>query len=536
MKDLSTIISGMKTDQPDQERLDLVLTDFRGYAERFLREEEVSPAFITALQAGTEMKMWGDGACYPNGLVWFGGKENTDQLRNQPMGHPGEYLKMRDDTEATGEFIGKLLDRGKLYYGTSHWNQDGETATSEYVVWLYRHCEYEPFKRNVEKSVITLLEAELERSFPDPDYREWRKRVKQQRRLQARRRKEYAPAESSDLDHYASLFSSDNLNSAVWRAGLSNPARAEDKAMAAEFKEEMAKTMRWITHGIRYQAVNFTTASAEFRQRFDAWHQENEARQNAEQEWSKRMNRVIGLLEVVGQVGKPDNAFNRLYSQLEEKARGRWMYYAPNVQTDYFSSTTNLYNLLLTALSAIQSDGRLEDFWQTQIKEDTNVTGALTAIGGYLNALSIQGRESLVCPVLQAVQERKKNPPHDPQREATERSDKSNLNFVGRYLSFSRILNTLDWTYSFDPNKLIFDALETVVEEEDRTFVLGFRSATARAEKKNSVRYSPLTDEYRGIHRLEKVTKRYIAGLERRKEGEQKQQARGVQNSEEDDQ
>lgn len=511
MSDLSTTISETET-----AGLDIVLADFRSYAEQFLREEEVSPAFITALQAGTEMKMWGDGVCYPNGLVWFGEKENTNQAINQPVGHPEDYLLMRDNADATAEFVGKLLDRGKLYYGTSHWNQDGETDTSEYVVWLYQHCEYEPFKRNLEKSVITHLEAELERSFPDPDYKESRNRVKQKRR-QARRRRTQYHEKSSDLDNYASLFSSDTLDSALWRAGLSNPTRAEDKAMAIEFKEEMAKTLCWITWGTRYQAVNFKNASVEFKRRFDAWHTENEARHDAEQEWSKGMNRVIGLLEVVGRVGKPDNAFNGLYGLLEEKARGRWMYYAPMVQTDYFSSTDNLHQLLLTALSAIQSDGRLEDFWRTQIKEDANITGALTAIGGYLNALSVKGRELLVSPVLQMVQERKNNPPYDPRRKATDQCGKGNfMDFVGRYLACSRILKTLDRTYLFDQNKLSFDALEKMVEEEDGTFVLEFQSATARTEKKNSVRYSPQTDEYRGLHRLEKVTKEYISGLERR--------------------
>ena len=38
MSDLSTTISGMKTDQPDHDQLDLVLADFRSYAAQFLRE------------------------------------------------------------------------------------------------------------------------------------------------------------------------------------------------------------------------------------------------------------------------------------------------------------------------------------------------------------------------------------------------------------------------------------------------------------------------------------------------------------------
>ena len=480
-----------------QDTLDVALADFKKYSEKCVRR--IEPEQREKLFHDGSVGRHSGNLLYENGLIWWGGVEGHD---HQPIASPTDYTEIRDERRGVEDFVERILDRGKIYFGTSYWNQDGETNTAEYVAWLYRNCEYTPFKRNLEEAVISLLKREMGRDFPVPDYEEGM--------IEARQR--FDRLYRGQPNCLGNLFSTDNLQGALWRAGLENPQTREDKEMADRFNQELTKTLREITHGARYQAVHFSKASPRFKKDFTEWHLHKEARKNAEEKWSPTLNLAVGLLEVVAKVGRHDNAFQELGDILEEKAREKWMYHAPNVQLGWGIYPVNSYNTLLTALGKVQSGSQLDGFWLAGIEEDPNLHGVFAAIHGYLSSYSTRGLPPPISTVLKSVKKRGEKTLEDEARVAT--NDRLNgftlLTVLGNHLAHYTNHKELGFIHDLNPKRLIFSGVKDVKKDEEGNYHFQWERFTTRGQAAVQTRYNPTTEKYVGLARLRESTTRYI--------------------------
>ena len=93
-------------------------------------------------------------------ISWYYGPEGEEE---RPIGKPDDYLPIRDNYDSLRSFMSVMLDKGRVYYGIGHWNQDGETDCADYLTWLYQHSQDDLFKKNFECSVTCLLKEEADK-------------------------------------------------------------------------------------------------------------------------------------------------------------------------------------------------------------------------------------------------------------------------------------------------------------------------------------------------------------------------------------
>jgi hypothetical protein len=356
----------------------LILSDFASvYAEREkIRDLEDSlkdEPDARILLAGARVEL---GSVSDKEIVWWDGREGYEMKK---IANPRQYVDMRDDFAKTKEFIASSLDKGRLYYGTSYWNQDGETNPAEYISWMYRYCGHAGFKMNVEQAVIDLLEEELGRQFDQYDLEKGMELA-----LEERAKYAYVQAGADDM------FENEDLRGAVLRSQLDHNVPERELAFRDYFVAELGETERPITReefvegfagpkeeleksydtgkpAKQYKRIHPKETSPEFKKAYEEFMLERQARAKAVESFQPQFDRLVGLLDIVMHVGTKDNGFVKSRDVLEEKAREGFMADAPNFS--YHFTGANVYNSLLLALSAV-GDTSLHDFWLERIEKD----------------------------------------------------------------------------------------------------------------------------------------------------------------------
>jgi len=487
----------MKAKRQKKNLTDIVLEDFRKISRKAFRnfgKKKSKSIFQNGKkQIMTYNEKFGEAILYPNGIAWFAGLEG----HWKPLGKPEDYLAIKDDSGKLKDFLAKLLDRGKLYYGTAYWNQDGETNTSDYVIWLHSHCENNEFKKNLENAVIELLREELNRKFEPLNYEEGMKLALDF----------FQKFDKGDIDKLGQMFNTDRVPGAISRAGLSYPETAEDEKMKKEFEKEMKKTLRTITHGRTYKAVNFKAASPEFKEKFKKWHLDKRAKENTVNKFTPQFNRIIGLFDIVSNLGKKNKEFRKAAGLLEEKAKQGFFKDAPNLQYNF--SGANIYNHLLWALKSVQTDDHLKDFWLEEIATDPNQFRVLTSVNNLLMTYKTKKeRRKQIPAILERIHKRK----YDVDKTVY----RSVIGFILDNNLLDKILLNIE-LLCFDKKKFCYlnkksaalDLLEHK-EIEKGNYKFGFVRYTLNGRKKLEASYDLANDKINGDKRLEESVRAYF--------------------------
>lgn len=333
---------------------------------------------------------------------WWKGYEGYEM---KPIGSTSDYKKIKDDASKLKEFLGALLDRGRIYYGTSYWNQDGESDTSHYAAFLYQNNSNEDFKRMFEQTIIELLNEELQRPFAEIDRETALKEAEEKRiRFEGQVAGVYlSPCLRMHPEHFFSSFA------------LTHPETEEEEELKARLEAEVEKVTAPITleevlkvyGGTKEKLTeswdkgNFNDAiychyediSNEIKQILAQRHLDQVTESIAIEKWSPQFNRLIGLLSVVSYAGEPENGFSQVYPLLKEKAFEEFHRNSPRMT--YTWTSEQIHNRLLIALNSVQKRGELRDFWVSRIKNG-KFEEAYIAVHGLLDIyMTDQERASL---------------------------------------------------------------------------------------------------------------------------------------------
>lgn len=404
-----------------QSELEILLADFgkisrrasevidrRDNADRSRRDPEESMAYAMALH---------DLRFIDGGLVWYDGAEGF--MPEVPIGKPEDYIPIRNNFDALKEFIAKTLDRGRLRAGGgTHGDTSRETNTAEYVAWMYANSQHQPFRVNTERATVELLRDEFGRAFT-PVNLEPALREEEQR---------YTRYHKGDFNEFIRTFlSRDQLSTSLWRLGLDSAYSPEDLRIKNEFVAEVKKTERPITldevlgkYGGTPESLREMYQSGRFRDvvephfleipddlkaRMKDWYIRNQAQKAAVREFAPQFNRLVGLLDVISFVGKPDNGFVEAYGDLAQKAREGFMRDAPTLQHEF--SGANIYHSILLALSRVQRSDELRDLWLQNIREDGQTERVVASVHGLFSAYKTKKlRREQISAVLAKLQER----------------------------------------------------------------------------------------------------------------------------------
>ncbi len=379
--------------------------------DNFERRLEKRP-FEESEEGGKQTRYWddrlGDLVLYKEGLAWFGEGEGCDE---KPIGKPEDYIGVRDDYQKLKDFLANLLKRGRIYKGINGvGDTSGETNTADYVIWMYKYSQNEKFKRNVERAVVELLSKELAREFAPLDIET------ELRKLEA----DYQPPWFHPVG---------GLNDALSRVGLQYEVESEDdRKFKAYFIQEMEKTERPITKdeyirgfggaeedkirdyetgepAKRYKVCHYEETSPEFKAALKEGYIRKQAKTAAVRKFTPQFNTLVGLLDVVINLGKQDNGFATIYEILEQKARQGYFKDAPDLIYNF--SAVNIYNYVLFALTALQKGKELREFWLVNIRNDNNTKRLLASVNGLLTCYeSKEERKNEIPAILKALQER----------------------------------------------------------------------------------------------------------------------------------
>jgi hypothetical protein len=400
--------------------LELLLQDFGEISrkafelrdrEKAARKEDFESSFAYSM-ALHELRFLDD-----ERLVWYDGREGF--MPEVPIGNPEDYLAIRDNYDTLKEFIGKTLDRGRVHAGGgTHGDSSRETNCADYVVWLHRHNQNQEFKRNVERATTELLEEAFGRAYTIININPALEREEDM----------FQRIYHGNINEWlGSMLHRDNLHSALWRLGLDNVVSDEDKEFRAKFEAEVKKTERPITLKEVYDRYGGT--KTQLKKSFEAgefadvihphydempdeikaelreWHKRNQATKSAVRDFSPQFNRLVGLLDVVSEIGEHDERFTNVYSLLKQRAEGKFMTDAPTI-THYYSGS-NIYQSVLVALSAVQQGTELEQFWLDNVRSDKNSERVIASVHGLLNIHDApEERRKLIPSLLDRLQQR----------------------------------------------------------------------------------------------------------------------------------
>ncbi len=404
--------------QPEREltsdQIAVVLTDFSKFSRKAFAVYEKHEG-KSVFQPGDNQPRRRDSLIYyPNGLVWFGEGEGAEET---PIGSPADYLEVINDAVKLTDFVGRTLDRGRIFRGVGgHASTEGETNPADYISWLHRHSENADFRRTLEGIVVDLLKGELDREFAPYDYEAgMHKAVKDFQRF------------DGDIEKYGQSVMTRDLQDALWRADLDYPDTPKDIEFKRYFEEEMGKTVRprtleeyldsrigsavvdaevraRITQDYELEkdrgVVHFPETSPEFKEAFQQRYLDKKARGDAVRKFTPQFNRLIGLLDVVRTEGKPDNRFAEAYEVLKQRAQEGFF-------KDALIEGGNIYNHLLLALNTVQQGADLRDFWLNNIAKDSNLSRVITYVHGLLTGYDTREQKRQQIPaILEQLQKR----------------------------------------------------------------------------------------------------------------------------------
>ncbi len=311
---------------------------------------------------------------HPDGLVWYGGTAGPNEA---PIGQPKDYLRIRDNPDALKRFLGKTLGEYELTAGYEGGHGGGYydiTLAADYPIWLYRNSQHPGFRSNFEQAANELLDKELrvEREFP----------------IEAGRKKA-----KSDARHYQQLtktvrsenfLSVDPLDEVLINYGLSfTPVDPVDVAfkekLVAEWEALKVKGNWRGQKGI--EIADMRKVSPELKQQIEARELEREARSNAIGDFTPKLNRLMGLLDIFGQIARPDNGFSESFPTLAEMAKKGL--YKDIIPLNYQYDDKDAYTHLLKALGRVQPEGELRDFWLERFSTENLVTRVVASIAGF---------------------------------------------------------------------------------------------------------------------------------------------------------
>jgi hypothetical protein len=355
-------------------KLELVIRDFKELNETFLKKEALAsqdksiPTYMYNIVGNSKLQV---------GVAWFYGEVGNHPVKS--IASPYDYLKIKDDPQGLEKFIINLLDQGRIYWGTSYWNQDGQTNPADYIVWLHKKCENDNFVDMLEYTIVNLLVRELDKDFEPLDYKSGMQKALE----------DFQRYDGSNIDDYINkMFQRDNTNSALSRLGISRePIAKEDNIFQEYFLEEVKKTERPITlkevldlyagtkkdlkksyHNGNFKdelRPHFDETSDEFKTKLQGYHLNKKARLHALEKFQPQFNRLVGLVDSINGIGSCSGRikFNRklklgpLYDPLIKKVKQGFFEGAPKLlypNVNYYFSEVDLYGSLINTLSVVR--------------------------------------------------------------------------------------------------------------------------------------------------------------------------------------
>ncbi len=253
----------------------------------------------------------------------------------------------------------------------------------------------------------------------------------------------------------------------------------------------------------------------ELEKNFKHLNRESAPRREDARKLVSQFNRLVGLLDVVSVVGKPDNGFVEAYGGLAHKAREGFMRDAHTLQYTY--SQANIYNNILWALHGIQKNNELRDLWLQNIR-DGQFGRVLASVHGIFGAYKTKEEKREQIPAVLAKL-REKGWYLDPSRLDTY------INIDGANLLNEVVGHLVSLTYwsgevsPWDKQNRRFHHLDKLASSldilsrksaEDGKYHLSFTRYTPAGRKVLKTTYDLRTDKIQGDAQLENTVRAYF--------------------------
>jgi len=484
-----------------------------------------------------------------DGIAWFSGREYKDGNEVNFMGTPKDYIEIREDFDKTKDFLGNLLDKGRVYYGTPYWNQEYETDTAKYASWLYLHSDNETFKKNFERAVVEMLNEEFKREFKPVDYES---ALKKQKEVDERM------SHGDTLDKYFSFLGNEALSSAKWRLNFDKDIVSdEDKKFRDYAMSELKKTerpiklvhaasgwgglndlkaiikkkynlddLRWSdTKGVipkdlsledflknltlkeragleddyiefsNKQYIHIELAPDSFKQELRDWRVKKFSEKAAREIHYPQFYRLASLIGTITLTGR-HGAFRETFDLLKQKADEN--FYRDYMPIGFAMTSENLYRIILAALTSVQRGTELNEFWKEHLKTDSNNIIGTSRYGFFTQYKTEEEKLEQLPEFLKALENRK------------ELFEDSNLRYwTGRSVEvhcFGRRIR--DHHFNAEPFSL--DLIEELIIEPEK-YTFNFHRATTETNQKLTATYDIQTDKVSGDIETEDSIRYYFS-------------------------
>jgi hypothetical protein len=435
----------------------------------------------------------------PDSTVWYKPADRHPDLPE--LGTPSDYIPIRDNYQALKEFLGKTLDAGEKLVGS----RDPVTISpAHYFMWMHRHSEHQPFKDNLERAVVELLEEEFKKEFKAPEYGKMLEQEKQWDKIHT---------------NNSSFFFRDDLNLALsHRTMLAHATTKADKALKNEFIREVKKTSRPITLREVYstyagersdlkkafesgdfkkvEKLHFTELPTSLKKRIRDYRVRYFAEMKALEQALPQYNRMLGLLEIIFNSGTKSNGFANAKPLLQHKVKEQYMK-QPTFAT--YDRDTNIYVEIIQALSSVQEDTTLKNFWLENIRSENSAKIAIVSLHAYFRMYSTAtARKNNIPAALQSLQSRSNR--------------RENINgyaerIIGTYLSEKfRLLGKLT---HLDHKAGTYDVLEKTVDDGQWKTLTFTRYSTKGTTALNG-RMNKTTYGFQGPPALDSTLRDYV--------------------------
>ncbi|MBS3168813.1 hypothetical protein J4216_06810 [Candidatus Woesearchaeota archaeon] len=122
--------------------------------------------------------------------------------------------------------------------------------------------------------------------------------------------------------------------------------------------------------------------SEEFKFKTAMYYVKNRAVSTALPKFTLQYNRLVGLLEIVKNVGNTENEFSEIYELLKDKIFSGSFKLVPDLMYDF--AHLNIYNELVSAVSVLEKNHEFRDFWLENVKTNPEFY-SYTFISSYKN-------------------------------------------------------------------------------------------------------------------------------------------------------
>jgi hypothetical protein len=403
--------------------LEEVLTDFKGITSQVLKvhgkyvtegwsdplESLKEPCHISPYDKGID-RLESDILVRPDGVVWFDG--STDIWGN--VADPQDYVPIREDYEKLKQFLGKILDGGRISTGNTKSGID-EVNPADYAVWMYQFSENPTFRQNFERAAVEILTEEFGRERPSLSDVEEAVVQETMERLRSQDLESHETPEAyvrnlvqewgenaRDPPSGVKRFYGNPKNFWLWsRESTGGSVKVKEREELATELTEIDWSPEKISGEVMQRLLSVYGRGVEHRSRKD-----NHNIDNAVQ---GEYNRLIGSIDIVRLLAErqEDSAIvtqghNILNGHRDDTTLGEDRVF------DNYSSIVNLPDLVLETLAYSQpKDGSMREFWLKRMRAEKVRDRYLTAARGLMWSGDESEVKNHVPEVLKILRQRK---------------------------------------------------------------------------------------------------------------------------------